>query len=225
MRTRKRRRLLGLGVITLTLLATLSIPAPTLAAWSGWSQVPGNGFTYAAPNAVSYGGRLYLFVYGGGDGVYVNVKNGSAWSGWAPVPGNLPTYSAPTAVVYNNHLWLIVRGPKGHLTRNIYNGASWSGWSTLSLDTGYGAPEAVAYGGGRYVFDRYINSIKLVFYEGTSGPSGGTVPGNGETPVTSAAAVYGNRLWLFVTGTDSRLYRNIYDGLSWTGWSALPGTA
>jgi len=32
-------------------------------------------------------------------------------------------------------------------------------------------------------------------------------------------------MWLFISGTDNRLFRNIYNGLAWSGWKALPGVS
>ena len=63
------------------LLAVLAVglvaPAPTSAAWSGWRELPGNGYTYDAPSAVQVGNRLFVFVRGGGNGVYYKIWNGS----------------------------------------------------------------------------------------------------------------------------------------------------
>jgi PAS domain S-box-containing protein len=37
------------------------------------------------------------------------------------------------------------------------------------------------------------------------------------------ATVYHNQLYVFVRGTDNRIYRNIDTAGSWTGWSEVPG--
>ena len=41
--------MLRIGAIALTLLATLAVPAPALAAWSGWAEVPGDGMMSTRP--------------------------------------------------------------------------------------------------------------------------------------------------------------------------------
>ena len=40
--------------------------------WSGWSQVPGYGFSPYAPGATSFLNTLYLFVRGTNERIYVN---------------------------------------------------------------------------------------------------------------------------------------------------------
>ena len=60
-------------------------------------------------------------------------------------------------------------------------------------------------------------------FDGSTWSASVEVPGNGSTFQTPTAAVYGNRLWLFVTGTNNRLHRNIYNGLAWSGWSRSAG--
>ena len=224
--------MLRIGAIALALLATLAVPAPALAAWSGWAEVPGGGLMYDAPNAVTFNGRMYLFVRGGGNGVYVNVKDGTTWSGWSAVPGGQVAQSAPAAVVYGGQLWLFALAPShpeapGHpVTRNAFNGSSWSGWQVITNSRWAGAPEAVVYDDRLWLFlSQYDGAIHSSFYNGATWSAIAEVPGGGVTYRAPTAAVYGNRLWLFVTGTDSRPFRNTYNGLAWSGWKALPGTA
>src|SRR5512142_304467 len=62
--------------------------------WSGWSEVPGNGFTSSAPAAPSsYNAKDYVFVRGTNDHIYANTFDGTRWSGWSRVPGNEFTLS------------------------------------------------------------------------------------------------------------------------------------
>lgn len=85
---------------------TPSLPA----AWSGWSQVPGNGATLAGPGATVFQGKLYLFVEGTDKKIYQNGLTGSSWSGWSEVPGNGLTPSGPAATVYQGALYVFVQG-------------------------------------------------------------------------------------------------------------------
>jgi streptogrisin C len=51
----------------------------------------------------------------------------------------------------------------------------------------------------------------------------GEVPGAGATLAGPAAATYLGSEYLFVRGTDSRIYVNRLTGSSWTGWAEVPG--
>jgi hypothetical protein len=48
------------------------------------------------------------------------------------------------------------------------------------------------------------------------------VPGSGQTTDAPEAVNYHRKHFLFVRGTDDRIYVNRYDG-TWTGWSEVPG--
>ena len=85
----KKKKLVGLAMVAGLLLfvfgsAFAMAPAQTstkstpqqstnAAAWTGWSQVPGNGFTPSGPAATVYQGKSYLFVRGTDNRIYQNV--------------------------------------------------------------------------------------------------------------------------------------------------------
>ena len=48
-------------------------------------------------------------------------------------------------------------------------------------------------------------------------------PRNGLTPDAPGATVYQGRSYLFVRGTDNRIYQNRLTNTSWSGWSQVPG--
>ena len=96
-----KRRAFGVFMAAATLLAvgatghadTKLAPA---AFWTGWSQVPGGGATPDAPGATTYQGRLYVFVRGSDNKIYLNRLTGlGSWTGWGEVPGAGQTPSAP----------------------------------------------------------------------------------------------------------------------------------
>lgn len=141
-------------------------------AWSGWSQVPGNGLTTAGPATTVYQGKTYLFVRGTNQRIYQNVLTNSSWSGWSEVYGNGLTPSNPGVTVYQNKLYLFVQGTDfvpgtggSRIYQNVRDSSRWSGWSQVS--------------------------------------------GNGLTPSGPAATAYGTKLYLFVRGTDNRIYQNL----------------
>jgi hypothetical protein len=76
----------------------------------------------------------------------------------------------------------------------------------------------------RYGFGR-INAFKAVTASLTIGPCGGwsPVPGGGLTPSSPEGVAFNGEPWLFVRGTNNRLYLNRLTGGSWTGWSEVPG--
>jgi hypothetical protein len=49
------------------------------------------------------------------------------------------------------------------------------------------------------------------------------VPGAGRTVDSPATVTFNGQQYLFVRGTDNRIYRNIDTAGSWTGWSEIPG--
>lgn len=49
------------------------IPSQAQAGWSGWGEVPGNGFTPSGPATTHYNGRDYVFVRGTNNRIYVNT--------------------------------------------------------------------------------------------------------------------------------------------------------
>ena len=97
----KKTKLVGLAMVAGLLLfvfgsAFAMAPAQTntsstlqqstkAAAWTGWSQVPGNGLTTAGPATTVYQGKTYLFVRGTDNRIYQNVLTNSSWSGWSQV--------------------------------------------------------------------------------------------------------------------------------------------
>jgi hypothetical protein len=111
-----------------------STPQQSQAVWSGWSEVPGNGFTVSGPATTGYMGNDYVFVRGTNNRIYMNTLSGTTWSGWSEVPGNGLTPSAPAAtqfITISNKLFLFVRGTNNKIYVNTSNGASWSGWSEV----------------------------------------------------------------------------------------------
>jgi hypothetical protein len=50
-----------------------SSTSPQQFGWSGWSEVPGNGFTLSGPATTFYNGNDYVFVRGTNDHIYVNI--------------------------------------------------------------------------------------------------------------------------------------------------------
>jgi hypothetical protein len=201
-------------------------PQQLQAVWSGWSQVPGNGFTSSGPATTFYNGNDYVFVRGTNNRIYANTLTETTWSGWSEVPGHGFTPSAPAATTFKNTLNLFVRGTDNKIFMNTLIGASWSGWSQVpgngfTIDT----PAAL----GMSLFVRGTNDHLYVnTFSGTTWSGWSEVPGNGLTlsgPTTAVSiAPGGTFLNLFVRGTNDHLYVNrTSGGTTWSGWSEVPG--
>jgi hypothetical protein len=193
--------------------------------WSGWSEVPGNGFTLSAPATASYNGKDYVFVRGTNNRIYLNSFNGTTWSGWSPVPGNGSTPSALRAATYKNTLYLFVRGTNNRIYLNSFNGATWSGWSPVPGNgSTYDTPGAVLYGSNLDLFVRVTNnSIYMNTFNGTIWSGWSPVPGNQSTLSGPTVAINGSNLDLFVRGTNNGIYVSTFNGTTWSGWSPVPG--
>jgi hypothetical protein len=189
--------------------------------WSGWGEIPGNGFTKDAPGATSYLGRLYLFVRGTDNRIYQNILSGTSWGTWGEVPYNNGfTPSGPAATVYGGSLYLFVRGTDDRIYRNVLTGTTWSGWGEVS-GSGFtlGAPGATVYNGALQLFVQGTdNRIYLNTLFGTTWGAWGEIPYyNGFTPSGPDAAVYRGRLYLVVQGTNNRIYQNREFFSFWSG--------
>jgi hypothetical protein len=187
--------------------------------WSGWSQVPGNGFTLSGPaTTFNSSGNDYVFVRGTNNRIYANTLSGTTWSGWSEVPGHGLTPSGP-AVSTNGSgtLNLFVRGTDNKIYTNTFNGASWSGWSQVP-GHGFTIDTPAALGGSLFV--RGTNDrIYANTFNGTTWSGWSEVPGHGLT-LSGPAALSGS---LYVRGTNDHLYANTLSGTTWSGWSEVPG--
>jgi hypothetical protein len=216
---------------------TASSPtSPQQLGWSGWSEVPGNGFTLSGPATTFYNGNFYVFVRGTNDHLYVNFLNGTTWSGWSEVPGHGLTPSAPGAVTFGNTLYLFVRGTDNKIYANTLNGTTWSGWipvpgNGFTLSGPKAATNMANFAAQAEVLSLvvrgtndhlYVNTFNGISWSGWS-----EVPGHGLTPSSPGATRFvtgiGATLELFVRGTDNKIYENFFNTMSWSGWRLVPG--
>jgi hypothetical protein len=203
--------------------------------WSGWSEVPGHGLTPSAPAATTSGTTVSLFVRGTDNKIWVNTLNGTSWSGWSPVPGNGLTIDTPNAMANGNNLFLFVRGTNNRIYVNTFNGTTWSGWREVSGNglTLSGPTSAVSTAAGSTFLNLLVRGTNNHLYvnrtsDGNSWSGWSEVSGNGLTPSAPAATTLylnaGNTLYLFVRGTDNKIWVNTFDnGTTWSGWSEVPG--
>ena len=88
--------------------------------WTGWSGVPGGGFTPSTPAATDSQGDLALVVRGSDNRLYLNwLLPNHPWTGWGAVPGRGSTPSTPAATDFQGDLALVVRGEDNQLYVNF----------------------------------------------------------------------------------------------------------
>ena len=83
------------------------------------------------PAKVTYQGRQYVAVVGGGYATYIISQNSpnanSAWSGWVNL-GGVATSPVGLYVSKSDILQLIVRGTDNRNWCRYFDGASWTSW-------------------------------------------------------------------------------------------------
>ena len=219
---------------------TAAAPPPTSpkllqAGWSGWFEVPGNGFTLSGPALTFDQVNDYVFVRGTNNHIYVNASNGTSWSGWSEVPGHGLTSDTPNALANGTTLSLFVRGTDNRIYVNAFNGTMWSGWSQVPGNglTLSGPTSAVSTAAGSTFLNLFVRGTNNHLFvnrtsDGTTWSGWREVPGHGLTPSAPAATTLyltaGNTLYLFVRGSDNKIYVNTFaNGTTWSGWSQVPG--
>jgi len=127
----------------------------------------------------------------------------------------------------NNNLWVTVRGTDNRLyQREITPTGSLLSWRVL---TGYSnkTPTTAIFINRDYIFVKsdVNNDIWYNYVIPDTGRSLGTwTKIDGATPDKMSAAVFNNRLYLAVRGTDNRIYiRYMTTGGTFSPWSAVPG--
>lgn len=154
--------------------------------------------------------------------------------GWEQIPGGDTTATPDAVVSYGGKLYVFGIGIRDHAHYvNSFDGLRWSGWSAVpGGGTTLVADAAVSFNGRLYLFGigindhgHYVNSFDGSTWSGWSVVSGTTVAGPSfVSNVSDATAVYNGRLYLFGIGIgDHGHYVKTFDGVSWSGWSALPG--
>ncbi len=154
-----------------------------------------------------------------------SVLAAPGWSGWTEVPGGGSTFDSPATVQYKNKLYVFVRGTDDKIYRNRYGGGTWSGWTEVPGDgrdvvspVGHDLQEqAVRVRAGHQ--RRRSTATDTTAPPGRAGQRSRVVARRSRHP---GATAYKNKLYVFVRGTDDKIYRNRYNG-TWSGWAEVPG--
>ena len=168
------------------------------------------GFTPSGPAATVYNGTSYLFVRGTDNKIYQNVLTNTHWSGWRQVPGNGLTLSRPGATVYQNRLYLFVAKVR---QQDLPKRAHEHPLERLAAGTRQRLDlvRARSHGLSKQAVPVRARDRQQDLPERAHEPLERLGRGNRQRldPVWPRSHGLSNRLYLFVQGTDSRIYQNV----------------
>ncbi len=192
---------LGLAGISLVQAASRALPSGT---WSTWHKIPMVGKTDAAPFAICYSGKLWLFTKGMVDGrIYLNTFDAYGWSGYSDVVGDITTTLPVGGNAYGNNLYLYASNSVTHrLNIGCYIDGHWScSFGELSADTQYAnfATCALMYGQDALLFLKGCCDTQIYWRDNMYGHDNNwyQVPGDFASDTAVNGCVWAGQLWLF----------------------------
>lgn len=196
--------------------------------WSStWNNLTGYNSKPISPGAVTFGGKLYLFIARWNErGVRMRSFDGTSWSGWSTLPAlpdNRSASQGPTTAVLGNKLHLFVLASNGRIhTTTTTDGVNWTNWVELPPppdscqttprpcfrhDPAGKTASVQAFGGRLYLFTRLIEATTVnpnkteiwSLVSSTDGSWTNTTWRNTNifSPSDPAALVFGSNLYLF----------------------------
>jgi hypothetical protein len=215
----------------------------TTPSWTSWislaGSTPGEPVLIASSDSsYPYTGRLDLVVRGMDNGLYhKSWTYAGGWSSSWDTPGG-KTQDRPAITVLHGQLYMVVRGIDNGIywNRLDFGTGAWLGWSKIPGSTPSGPAIAVYDGGTTGRLDLVVRGMNNGIYHKSLIPPGywstawdspgGATP---TRPVTSFdwPSSYTSDISIFVVGTDSILYRNVYQGGAgtWQGYETLCGSS
>jgi peptidoglycan/xylan/chitin deacetylase (PgdA/CDA1 family) len=193
--------------------------------WVGWESLGGLTPADSGPAAASWGyNRLDVFVRGVDGGLWHRWWDGTGWSGWEPLGGILTSGPAVTARDYR-HLDVFARGLDSGLWVKSWDGASWSGWTPLG---GILTAAPAVSANSPSMLTVFVRGLDNGLWWRVWVEHGGYTdwaPLGGILTSGPAATVAGTHVYVFVRGTDTRLWHLSGDSASsrWSGWTPLGG--
>ena len=139
--------------------------------WTGWYEIPKDGFSDAKPATCLFKGEIYLFIKGTDSRVYVNrSKDSVAWVGWTEVPGGMKTDTGLGVTASDSRLWLVAKGFDHTINLTQFDDTGWSSWSEVAGGGRTGAAIAIQYciGSGflsdhLYIFCKGVGSDQQIY--------------------------------------------------------------
>ena len=214
--------------------------------WADQGTPPGTTVT-GQPGVITYleagKQRIYAFVRGENDHLYVNYWNGAQWQ-WADqgTPPGTTVTGQPGVITYleagKQRIYAFVRGQNDHLYVNYWNGAQWQ-WADQGTPPGaigY-SPGVITYldeAGKQRIYAFFDGENKRFYVNYWNGAQWqwvdqGTPPGTtvtGQPGVITYLEAGKQRIYAFVRGQNDHLYVNYWNGARWQ-WAdqgTPPGT-
>jgi len=184
------------------------------------------GACTSSPAAFSWNSsylRIDVFVRGSNGALYWKYYQ-NEWSSWQSLGGQLTPGTGPAVASWSaGRLDVFVEGTNGALYHKWYSGGAWSGWQNLG---GVLTASPAATSGGSSVIDVFARgSNGAVWYKGWNGAAWSSWKSLGGQVASNTGPAVSQDLWLFVQGTDQRLWRTgvgVGSAKS-TGWGTLGG--
>ena len=189
-------------------------------AWSAQTSIGGR--IVGAPSAALARTTLVVAARGTDSALWLRMRSGSSWGPWQRLGGVLS--AAPAVVGHpDGRIDVFVRGSADNLwTRTRPAGGSWSGWTNLGgrLATG---PSGVTLGSGAVGVYATGTDFAVWWKTRSGGQWSGwrSLGGRSYTAPAATVSPQGGDPWVFVRGTNDRLYVNPTRSAS--GWSSLGG--
>jgi hypothetical protein len=140
--------------------------APGGRSWSGWSLVPGKGYTNSSPALAAFQDELYLFIRNIISGhilTKVRLTDGD-WTDWAELPGWIVTHTPVAATVSANQLLVFLTNAdeSAHYVNVSSDTGTWSRWQPLPNSFVTDALlAATSIGASLYLFARGIDDYQI----------------------------------------------------------------
>ncbi|HET8630867.1 MAG TPA: S8 family serine peptidase [Thermomicrobiales bacterium] len=214
--------MMGTGVIDAARAVQGGVPTPPGGTtWSPWTNR--GGVLTDSPAAASLNGRVFAFVRGSDNALYVKSSaDGATWTDWSSLGGILT--DAPAAASFDNALYVFAKGSDNALyMMHSADGQTWSGWTRLGgILTA--PPAAASANGTLYVFAKGSDSA-LYMMSSTDGATFSAWRNlGGILTAAPAAAGFDGQIWVFAKGSDNALYDNhSADGVTFSGWHSDGG--
>jgi len=188
------------------------VAPPTLA----WTTTPLNTAVWYSGTVSDNGQKMTALPYSSG-AIAISLDGGATWSTNGNASGSTSWYSitsTPTGSVY------FALRQNGAIWKSSNDGATWAQIAT-TVGTAKITNSIWVSSNGNTVAVLRSNGVAVSLDSGVTWALVGAIPGGTATDMTLSDD--GN--YLYVTSSDGNVYKNIYNGSAWGGWTNLPNMA
>ena len=186
---------------------------------------PLGGVCTASPAAVSWSSsylRIDVFVRGS-DGALWQKYYQNGWSGWYSLGGQLAAGTGPAVASWSaGRLDVFVQGTDGALWHKWYTGTSWSSWESLG---GKLTASPAATSPSSSLIGVFARGSDGAVWEKSYNKGWSSWQSLGENVASNTGPAVSQSLWLFIQGTDHKLWRTAVGigSAKSTSWGVLGG--